>query len=58
MNTFENELSTKNLVTLLASKEGVSHYEIDVEDTVSLISEKMGDMLRIGGPARVLIVID
>ena len=58
MNTFENELSTKNLVNLLSTREGVEQFVLDVEDSMSLVNEKFGEMIHVEGPARVLVVID
>lgn len=55
MNTFENELSTKNLVSLLSCKEGVDVYDVDVEGQAVLC---LKDMVRIDGPARILVVTD
>lgn len=59
MNTFEKELSTKNLVSLLACKEGVDEIVLGVEDEIDVLY--LNDdtkIVRVEGPARILIVTD
>lgn len=58
MNTFEKELSTANLFTLLSSKEGVYSIDLGVEDKMDIKYGNDGASTHVDGPARVLIVID
>ena len=58
MNTFELELSTRNLATFLACKEGVDSFYLDPEDSVEIKYGTSGAMTHIEGPAKLLIIYD
>lgn len=58
MNTFENELSVKNLAVLLACKEEVDAFYLDPEDSLEIRYGSDGALTHIDGPVRVLVIYD
>lgn len=56
MNTFENELSTQNLASLLSCKAGVDIISLNSEDKTVVLYGDSGMYKYITGPCKVLIV--
>lgn len=58
MNTFENELSTLNLSVMLACKDGVDTFYLDLEDCIEIKYGNSGALTHVEGPAKLLIIYD